>query len=548
MKLSGTTSDLERFEKTVAESYKLGLTAAGVDRPLWKGPYGEDDYESRIRFIYDLCETWDDTAQESRRFPRMDYLEWAVWHWTDTREAGEPLLVFKARRMVLSWLYRACELHRLGLKRGKHVLADDEFAKSQAHIWRYHHIYEHLRAQNATASWNLPAPTFYGSIDKGALTDFVLPNGSVFTALNSESQKVQGAGATSVTLEEIGTYINMHEMVSQALIITKGAAGRTAGHVVMITNAVTTEEFAEFVKPSTDHTRRPNEPAPPEGCEIYRNKLGVRVLGLDYWADPGKRSPEWEANERIGISDDKWEREYLRKTEVLSGSRIFPEYEPDIHARGRLRTEPWPMARHSQFILGIDCGGTVKPAAVLLELRGSHPATYQLIAVKEWTTDTDGIGAIQFLRPILTWLMANLPAAWDRVLWVGDATVNQRSGSRNESFQSVADDELGVWIHQGTNVWELREEAVRWALNDFVDADCPRFYCCEHSCKVLAAGFRGRYVYRETKPGESAKHSHARKDKYSHPQDALQEAIVEAKRWVQGKRRPARNSRRSRRR
>lgn len=548
MKLSGTSADLDRFEKVFNESVKLGLTAAGIDRPLWKAPYDADTYESRIRFVYDLVYTWDDTISESHRIPKLDYIDWLVWHWTDTRELGKAIVLFKARRMIASWLFRACELHRLGLRRGKHVISDETYDKSMSHVWRYYHIYEHIRANAAAAAWGLEEGATYGPIEKSQLRDFVLPNGSVFSAMNQETGNLQGAGATSATLEEVGRFLYMDEMISQALIITKPKPGRVAGHVAMITNAVTTEEFAEFIENVAPHTPRPGEPKPPFGCEIYTNRTGLRVLGLDFVADPGKRSAEWEANEREGISDEKWEREYKRSVEVRSGAPVFPEYEPEIHARGRLRTQPWPLGRHSQFILGIDCGITTKPAAVLIELRGEVPAGYQIIAVKEWTTEEDGIGAVQFLRPILSWLMLNLPGAWDRVLWVGDSTVTSKSGARNESFQQVAEDELGVYIHAGTNLWELREESVRWALTDWVDADSPRFYCCEYDCKVLAAGFRGRYCYRETKPGDSGRHGYPRKDKYSHPQDGLQEALVEAKRWVQGKRRPARNSRRSRRR
>ena len=62
------------------------------------------------------------------------------------------------------------------------------------------------------------------------------------------------------------------------------------------------------------------------GLKIRRNPNNrFVVVELDYFADPAKRSPEWAAEARSGMSAAAWAKEYLRDATAMYGQRVFPE-------------------------------------------------------------------------------------------------------------------------------------------------------------------------------------------------------------------------------
>ena len=83
---------------------------------------------------------------------------------------------------------------------------------------------------------------------------------------------------------------------------------------------------------------------------------------------------------------------------------------------------------------------------------------------------------------------------------------------------------------------EARMAAVKWALREWIDEDIPQMLICGKDCPVLLQGFQGAYRFREwqTKNDWQRDLKLPVKDKYSHPQDALQYALVEAKRRLFG--------------
>lgn len=62
------------------------------------------------------------------------------------------------------------------------------------------------------------------------------------------------------------------------------------------------------------------------GLTIKRNtKNKFVVCTLFYFADPAKRSPEWEAEARTGMNEPQWRKEYLIDYTALFGEKVFPE-------------------------------------------------------------------------------------------------------------------------------------------------------------------------------------------------------------------------------
>lgn len=63
-----------------------------------------------------------------------------------------------------------------------------------------------------------------------------------------------------------------------------------------------------------------------QGLKIRRNSNNrFVVVELDYFADPAKRTREWEEEARSGMSAAAWAKEYLRDATAMYGQRVFPE-------------------------------------------------------------------------------------------------------------------------------------------------------------------------------------------------------------------------------
>jgi len=63
-----------------------------------------------------------------------------------------------------------------------------------------------------------------------------------------------------------------------------------------------------------------------QGLTIKRNEKNKFVVcTLFYFADPDKRTPEWEAEARMGMTEAQWAKEYLIDYTALYGEKVFPE-------------------------------------------------------------------------------------------------------------------------------------------------------------------------------------------------------------------------------
>jgi hypothetical protein len=84
-----------------------------------------------------------------------------------------------------------------------------------------------------------------------------------------------------------------------------------------------------------------------QGLRITKNaKNGFVVARLHYTADPRKRSPEWKAAARQGMSQAKFEQEFEINYDALLGERVFPEITDRrheiVHRTGPYLDGVWP--------------------------------------------------------------------------------------------------------------------------------------------------------------------------------------------------------------
>ena len=270
-------------------------------------------------------------------------------------------------------------------------------------------------------------------------------------------------------------------------------------------------------------------PPVPAGCEAYTAKSGCRVLRIHYSSDPDK-TPEWAAKAKVGIPSREWKRELELSFDVFDGEPVFADYSDAVHCPLYLQHNDWDLKKGSRYILGIDCGQTLFPAAVLLEV--GPPPFYQLAAIFEITHD----GAepmSQFCPRVLSILQKRFPGFWDDIQWVGDQTVTQRSGANGRSAWDEAR-KFGIDIKPMTNNLHARLGAVVWALTDWIDQDSPRFFLNGKNCPTLLAAMRGGYRLRPPVGKEATSKDLLLpvKDKFSHVSDALQYCIMEAQKMI----------------
>lgn len=272
-------------------------------------------------------------------------------------------------------------------------------------------------------------------------------------------------------------------------------------------------------------------PTTPPGCSTYISRVGVRVLRIHYSADPEKDAA-WVAKVSAGYPKAEWRREYEMDATVYDGQPVFPDFSEPIHCPPILLKNSWVPRPGSRYILGVDCGQTLWPAACLIEV---GPAPDFQIAVMLEVVSNGGEPMQTFAPRVLQELTKRFPGFWPDIQWVGDRTVMQRSGGTGESAYQVAR-KFGVSIKPMSNNIQGRIGAVTWALNDWITEDTPRMYVCGKDCPTLLQGFRGAYRFREWQTGDGRDRDlkDPLKDRFSHVQDALQYALVEAKALISG--------------
>lgn len=494
------------FKSQLREAALRGRRSKGERRTLWPAPYDQPTFDSRMAFLLDCIWTLLETEGEPEQIPDKEYIAWLVWHWGETRERGEPFVIWKPRRMIVSWVCRALELHDLGIFSGEHWLADENYKKSQQQVWRYSFLYDQMVRH--LPHWGLPplipGVNTFGSAEQKQLDAVVLPNGSIFRAINSDPQALYGPGVRSITLEEPHTYAKLSDMLSQARMITQGRVGHRDGHVCLIGNSAPNSGWISLLKDEGFYPVPEGErfAQAPMYSRHYKGRDGILILDLRYQSDPEK-DPAWVTKTRPGNLN--WETEMEKRLDMLAGEPVFPQFSVLIHAPAKNQREPWLMDSHSEYVLGLDTGAqTIHHAGVLLEITPGREDRRQVIAVKEFVPDRP-LSFIAFGHWCKAWIADNLPNSfWGNVIWVADHSITRREGSSLKTIKTLAWDELREVVLPISNVWETRKADVEWLLRDTVSSrdgqeEYPRFQLCAHDCPILFKALTGGYCY-QSKP------------------------------------------------
>jgi hypothetical protein len=274
-----------------------------------------------------------------------------------------------------------------------------------------------------------------------------------------------------------------------------------------------------------------------QGFAAQTLKNGTRHVAIHYSADEEK-GPAWVAmmKSRLateGFGERDWQREMELREDIYTGEPVFADYVDSIHCPKALHADSIPILKNCQYIGGWDCGQTMQPAFVLVQVTPGGQL-HAMMEVLPPTPEAMESFAPRVNQAILKWL----PAYWDMIEHVADATVINRSGTDGRSAQQEAA-RHGFRLQPASNAWQKRASAVTWALADRIDEQTPRLLISGLDCPVLRAGFQGAYKWEQSStsdqvgPGRVIKQP--LKNGFSHVQDAFQYAALKARMILESK-------------
>jgi hypothetical protein len=546
MQLSQVASPSPRQIRLAKEVKAQRILARGAEESqsgcLWPAPYSEDTPEAAYRFITECCKTCEDTSLFPLGIPPKDYIRWVVWHWWDTKRLGEPLVFWKSRRLIISWLLRALDVWDTGRRPASVVIGANGYEGkngSKQFVWRCWFIYNQLRVD--FPEWRLPEPYTQGNTDAREIDSLHFKTGSNITAINSAGSSFRGSGASRAECEELNEYQYVAHTWGQAITVCQAPPGETNGHAIAVCNTSPNTEWQEIKSRAKDQPEN-NWLEAPVGCAAWISNSGARVLDIHYHCDPEKRTTQWRVTTSKGVPIREWMREMEKDESIYDGEPVYRDYDDKVHCPAALIYNDIPIVPGSTYIGGWDCGNTLQPAFVLDQVTPGRPAERQVHTLLEIVAPGEAMET--FAPLVFNTLVQMFPTIWDEVYHVGDQTVTTRQGNNKQSAQDVAR-RHGIYIHPMSNQWAGRVGAVVWLLCSWIDQSdpdptkwTPRYYVSGKNCPVLHAGFKGGYRLAIAPRGDTSGPGRILtmplKNDFSHVHDAKQYAAMKIRELIEG--------------
>jgi len=351
----------------------------------------------------------------------------------------------------------------------------------------------------------------------------------MFIALDREDdvRKIRGTNLTGIWFNEI------KEIPKAIVDMADGRHGRyptkLAGGVECDWHGI----IGDYNSPDEDHwLYRLAEEDKPEGWAFFRQPGGV-IWDGERWvpnadAENLGNLPEGYYARQVAGKDHDWIKVNLGNEYgyVQDGKPVYPEYSDSVHCR-EFEADP-----HLPLILGWDFGLTPSVEIAQMSPRGQLRFVDELCA--------EDMGVYQFARDVVKPHLARHYAGYHiGVSWADPA------GTRGESDESRAldilnDVQIDADIHRvplqmgfytepaaGGNAMTPRLEAVKGFLTRMIDG-APGMLV-HPRCKMLRAGFNGKYCYRRLKvSGDERYRDVPDKNDWSHPHDAAQNVALAA--------------------
>lgn len=241
-----------------------------------------------------------------------------------------------------------------------------------------------------------------------------------------------------------------------------------------------------------------------EGITEYKTPQGVHVLRIHYTADPDKRSPEWKAKNKAGMTHAAWEREYEINFDVFAGKAYYPEFRYDYHvAKNPLQPIPGrPICR------GWDYGLT--PATVCVQPTAKGQLMLLYPELQSWDCGIKAHG-----RVVKSESSAFFPGY--SFTDYGDPAGNQRAQTDEKTANQILREEYEIKVLPGPVSFEKRDNAIRDVLTTTTPDGQPMLLI-DPRCTFIIAAFTGGYRRKEVAGRYSEDPD---KNEYSHIMDAF---------------------------
>lgn len=221
-----------------------------------------------------------------------------------------------------------------------------------------------------------------------------------------------------------------------------------------------------------------------EGITEYDTAQGVHILRVHYTADPDKRSPEFKAEARRGMSEQDFEREYEINFNAPRGKPWYPEFRYDFHVA---KAPIIPIEGRPIFRLW-DYGLTPATSFAQTTAKGQ-----MVILYPELQSEDCGITAHGKV-------VQSESATWFPGFEfndIGDPAGNQRAQTDEKSCNDILKDLYDIRVRPGVVSFTARDEALRKLLTSTTPDGQPMFLIDPRCSQWIIAGFRGGYQRKE---------------------------------------------------
>jgi len=199
---------------------------------------------------------------------------------------------------------------------------------------------------------------------------------------------------------------------------------------------------------------------------------------------------------------------------VESGKRVYSEFNYDLHSVAKIEA-----IQGDPLYLGWDFGLT--PACVIIQIS----ARGQVRALKEYVAEDIGIRTFA-KNIVLPRLAIDFP--YNKI----GTSEGDPSGAKGDEIMEELScigelNSLGISTNAATtNDPDVRINSVRYFLNLMIDGQ-PAFLISREGCPILVKGFMSGYHFKRMQIGGDERYQDKpNKNKYSHPHDALQYALM----------------------
>lgn len=210
------------------------MAVADVPDEIFAQWLAKDHYRrDRWAFLTEQCWTKDEVAPDEpiKLFPALPHLKYILKLWETERLLAVP----KSRRMMMTWLMCALDLHlAMYVPHSAVYIVSSDLAKSEKLVGRCKFIYDRLDEKQVlkpTMSMRLGV--------RGDPTKLTFESGATIEALPGEPEKLRQESASLVHWEEIGSWqTDTPERAWKAILPTlQSSKGSTGGRVVVVSSA-----------------------------------------------------------------------------------------------------------------------------------------------------------------------------------------------------------------------------------------------------------------------------------------------------------------------